>query len=81
MRTTATSSNLVGEMAMRDVDTQEQFQPLGPKVDKPAAEPKPTWKPTDQPGIERNSQDGKLRNVSPTPSDRASLAPVLSGPI
>jgi len=55
---------------MRDVDNQEQFLPLRPKAEKPAAEPKPAWKPTDRPGIERNSEDGKLRNVSPTPSDR-----------
>jgi hypothetical protein len=58
-------------MAMREIDNQEHFQPLGPKVEKPAAEPKPAWRPTDQPGIER-SEDGKLRNVNPTPSDRDS---------
>ena len=62
---------------MREIDNQEQVQPLGPKVEKPAAEPKPEWKPTDRPGIERNIEDGKLRNVRPTPSDRASL----SGPV
>ena len=56
---------------MRDVDNPEQFQPLGPKVEKPETEPKPEWKPTDQPGIERNSEDGKLRNVSPPPSKTA----------
>ena len=59
---------------MRDVDNPEQFQPLGPKIEKPATEPKPEWKPTDQPGIERNSEDGKLRNVSPPPSKWASFA-------
>jgi len=62
---------------MRDVDEQEQFRPLGPKVDKPAAERKPEWKPTDRPGIERNSEDGKLRNVSPVPSTKASFATSL----
>ena len=65
-------SVLSGELAMRDVDNPEQFQPLGPKIEKPAPEPKPEWKPTDQPGIERNSEDGKLRNVSPPPSKWAS---------
>jgi hypothetical protein len=59
-------------MAMRDVDNREQFQPLGPPVEKPPAEPKPTWKPTDQPGIERNGEDGNLRSVIPTPADSAS---------
>ena len=66
---------------MRDIDNPEHFQPLGQKVEKPAAEPKPTWKPTDQPGIERNSEYGKLRDTKPTPSDKASLAPVRSGPL
>lgn len=59
---------------MREVCDPDQFQPLGPKVEKPAAEQKAEWKPTDRPGIERNCEDGKLRNVSPTPSDRASFA-------
>ena len=46
----------------------EQFQPLGQKIEKPAAQPAPEWKPTGTPGIERNSQ-GQLRNVRPTPAD------------
>jgi hypothetical protein len=65
------TANLPKEMAMREIDKQEQFTPLGPKVNKPADEPRPAWKPTDQPGIERNCADGKLRNVNPAPSDKA----------
>ena len=46
---------------------QEQFQALGPKVDKPAeAPPGPQCQPTGTPNIERNHQ-GQLRNIAPTP--------------
>lgn len=50
---------------MRGGDSDEKFQPLGPKVQPPAPEPKPEWRPTGTPGIDINQQ-GQLRHV-PTP--------------
>jgi hypothetical protein len=46
-------------------DTAPEFQPIGPKVEKPKPE-KPEYTPTDTPGIEKNSR-GWLRTNLPLP--------------
>lgn len=54
----------------------DQFGNLGAPVRAPAPT-KPEWRPTDTPGIERNS-DGRLRTNAPAPTIPAPVTPAAA---